>query len=187
MKFAYADPPYLGCGAYYAKHHPDALIWNDPETHRSLIERLSAEYPDGWALSLHAPSLHTLLAMCPNDVRIGAYCKPFVAGIGKKRVQFMWEPLIWRGGRRPNAGDMVKDWIVAWPRSGARDGLIGGKPRDVCRWVFSLLGATRGDQFDDLFPGTGAVSAAWAEWIGEKSPMGLTPLEEWAGTTEGLV
>lgn len=51
MRFAYADPPYLGCGSLYAKYHPDALIWDDPETHRKLIQRLVDEYPDGWALS----------------------------------------------------------------------------------------------------------------------------------------
>lgn len=177
MKFAYADPPYLGCGArLYGKHHPQAAEWDDPETHKRLIEKLSAEYPDGWAMSLHCPSLKTLLAMCPDDVRIGAYCKPFVAGIGKKRVQWMWEPLIWRGGRRPDSEEMVRDWIVCWPRSGAKDGLVGGKPRDVCRWIFSLLGAKPGDTLDDLFPGTGAVGIAWAEYMGMKASMPELPL-----------
>ncbi len=170
MRFAYADPPYLGCGRrLYGAHHPDAAIWDDPETHRKLIERLSDEWPDGWALSLHAPSLQQLLAMCPADVRIGAYCKPFVAGIGKRRVQWMWEPLFWRGGRKPASDDMVRDWIVCWPRSGVADGLVGGKPRMVCRWIFALLGAAAGDTLDDLFPGTGAVSAAWSEWVGDLS------------------
>jgi len=56
MKFAYADPPYLGCGKLYAAHHPDALDWDDPETHFDLIGRLFDEYPDGWALSCHEPS-----------------------------------------------------------------------------------------------------------------------------------
>src|SRR4051794_21842689 len=52
VRFAYADPPYLGCGALYAKHHPDAHDWNDPDEHRRLVERLCEEYPDGWAMSL---------------------------------------------------------------------------------------------------------------------------------------
>ena len=80
MKFAYADPPYLGCGSLYAKHHPEAKVWDKPETHRQLIERLVDEYPDGWALSLHSPSLWTLLPMCPEDVRVAAWVKPFGAG-----------------------------------------------------------------------------------------------------------
>ena len=40
LRFTYADPPYLGCGKLYAEHHPDALVWDDPERHRQLIEQL---------------------------------------------------------------------------------------------------------------------------------------------------
>ena len=36
-RYAYADPPYLGCGKLYADHHPDALEWDDPETHESRL------------------------------------------------------------------------------------------------------------------------------------------------------
>jgi len=79
MKFAYADPPYLGCGSLYAKHHPEALKWDDPEAHRSLIGRLCEQYPDGWVLSLHEPSLRTILRMCPDDVRVASWVKPFAS------------------------------------------------------------------------------------------------------------
>jgi hypothetical protein len=168
MRFAYADPPYLGCGRLYAKHHPEALIWDDPETHRRLIERLSDEWPDGWALSLHVPSLQTLLGMCPPDVRVASACKTY-GQIRPTRVQWMWEPVIFRGGRKKVANPIVRDWLTynTAPRSGARDGIIGGKPRDFCRWVFDLLGAERGDTLDDIFPGTGAVTSAWREFQGE--------------------
>ena len=177
MKFAYADPPYLGCGArLYSEHHPDAAIWDDPETHRQLIERLCNEYPDGWALSLHVPSLQIILPMCPKDVRIGAYCKDF-AQIRPTRVQWFWEPVIWHGGRsKPIDKTHYRDWCRAWPRNATTDGLIGGKPRDFCRWVFGLLGAQRGDELDDIFPGTLAVGAAWAEWVGEKDPLAPLPM-----------
>lgn len=57
MRFAYADPPYLGCGRLYAAHHQDDLAWDNPEAHRSLIQRLVADFPDGWVLSLSVPSL----------------------------------------------------------------------------------------------------------------------------------
>jgi hypothetical protein len=56
-------------------------------------------------------------------------------------------------------------------------GTIGSKPRDFCRWVFALLNARKGDTLDDLFPGSSAVATAWAEWIGEQSPLPLLPLE----------
>ncbi len=179
MRFAYADPPYLGCGKMYAAFHPNALIWDDPETHRRLIERLCDEWPDGWAMSLHVPSLQTLLGMCPKDVRVGAACKTF-GQIRPTAVQWMWEPVIWRGGRKGRTNPSPRDWITynTAPRSAARDGgLIGGKPRAYSFWVFSLLNAQRGDTLDDLFPGTGAVSAAWAEFQGDQSACPPLPLE----------
>ena len=40
--------------------------------------------------------------------------------------------------------------------------MIGAKHAAVCRWIFTLLGAAPGDTLDDLFPGSGAVSRAWA-------------------------
>ncbi len=40
--FAYADPPYLGCGK---KLYNDAT-YDDPEAHRALIGRLCAESSD---------------------------------------------------------------------------------------------------------------------------------------------
>jgi hypothetical protein len=69
VRFAYADPPYLGCGKLYAAHHADALEWDDGCTHRQLIDHLCDNYPDGWAMSASSPSLQTILPMCPADVR----------------------------------------------------------------------------------------------------------------------
>lgn len=175
VKFAYADPPYLGCGSLYAKHHHDALIWDDPETHKQLIERICSEYPDGWAMSLSSPSLRVLLPMCPDDVRIGFWGKTFAVfkpGVG---VAYASEPVIFRGGRRIGRKEpTVRDWIDC-PITLKR-GLTGAKPRKVCRWIFSVLNAKPGDTLDDLFPGTNAVGAAWAEWTREKSPLPELPL-----------
>lgn len=42
----------LGLAHYYAHLHSEAYVWDDPETHRRLIERLCDEWPDGWAMSL---------------------------------------------------------------------------------------------------------------------------------------
>lgn len=33
------------------------------------------------------------------------------------------------------------------------------------------------EEIADLFPGTGAVGAAWAEYVGERSPLPALPLE----------
>ena len=176
MKFAYVDPPYLGCGKLYAEHHPDALDWDDPETHRNLIHRLGDEYPDGWAMSLHEPSLRVLLPMCPEDVRIAVWCKTFAVFKPGVNPAYAWEPVIWRGGRKyTRQDDTVRDWH-ACPITLQR-GLTGAKPRSFCRWIFGLLNAQPGDVLDDLFPGTHSVGAAWAEWSGEKSPLPQLPLE----------
>ena len=79
MKAAYADPPYLGCSAkHYGALHEAASDYDDPATHKALIERLCDEY-DTWALSLHEPSLRRILSMCPEDVRVGSWVKPFAA------------------------------------------------------------------------------------------------------------
>jgi tRNA/tmRNA/rRNA uracil-C5-methylase (TrmA/RlmC/RlmD family) len=39
---------------------------------------------------------------------------------------------------------------------------MGAKPSEFCFWVFDMLGARQGDELVDLFPGTGAVTQAWA-------------------------
>lgn len=165
MKFAYADPPYLGCGRLYPEH-PEARIWDDPETHRALIERLSQEYPDGWALSCHTPSLKTLLPMCPDDVRIGAWTKPFHVYKKGVRPAYAWEPLLYRGGRNskhppPEKGGKAttpKDFIAV--NITLKKGLTGAKPPGFCAWVLDLLNFQPGDQLDDLFPGTGSMTTA---------------------------
>lgn len=169
MRFAYADPPYLGCGALYAKHHPDALDWDDPETHRRLIMRLCDEYPDGWAMSLSSPSMRTILPMCPEDVRWGPWVKPFASFKPGVNPAYAFEPVIWRGGRPfSRQDDTVRDWCSA--NITLQRGLTGAKPRGFCRWIFAILNAEPGDVLDDLFPGTGAVAAAWEEWCGKAGP-----------------
>jgi hypothetical protein len=171
VRFAYADPPYLGCGALYADRHADALDTNDPEWHRALIERLSREYPDGWALSLHSPSLRALLPMCPDDVRVASWVKPFAAFKPNVNPAYAWEPVIFRGGRKGDRNrDTVRDWVAE--SITLKRGLTGAKPRGFCLWVLDLLGFERGDTCDDLFPGTGAFGAAVAERNGAPLMMG---------------
>lgn len=168
MKVAYADPPYLGCGALYKEHHADALDWNDPEIHRRLILKLRSEFPDGWALSASSPSLQTILQFCPADVRVCAWVKPFAVFKPNVGVAYAWEPVIWRGGRRrTREQNTVRDWVAE--SITLRRGLTGAKPRAFCRWLFEVLNLQSGDELVDLFPGTGAVMDAWREWSGDRS------------------
>ena len=105
MKFAYADPPYLGCGARYKEHHPEAMEWDKIETHERLIGRLMSDYPDGWVLSLHVPSLKVLLPLCSDDCRVGAWVKPFAVFKPNVNPAYAWEPVIFRGGRKMGRTD----------------------------------------------------------------------------------
>lgn len=182
MRFAYADPPYLGMGKLYAKHHPEAMVWDDPEEHRHLIDRLVWEYPDGWALSASTPSLKVLLPMCPENARVAAWTKPFAAYKRNVRVAYTWEPVIfWRGRISSKDGALVNRDFLAEPIT-MKKGLTGAKPERFCRWVLDLLGFKPGDEVDDLFPGTGVmgrvVSAA------QVSPLLLRDRGDWKEVLE---
>lgn len=178
MRFAYADPPYLGRAEYYAAHHPNAAIWDDPETHRALILRLQAECPDGWVLSLSERSLRVILPMCPPQARVAAWItdRPRFAGKAVP-VRKHFEPVIFCGGRPyADTGNRTADFIITkqnplpagetryrMEKHDLRSGktFVGRKPPAFALWVLDLLGWQPGDTVIDLFPGTGAVSAAW--------------------------
>ena len=184
MRFAYADPPYLGCCGLYAHHHEAPYgCWDDIDTHRALIALLVTEFPDGWALSLSSTSLKRILAVCPDDVRVGAWCKTFSAFKKGVRPAYAWEPVIFSGGRNPNAGfphappekggkqNTPKDFLEVWEPSGIlapitlRKGLTGAKPEAVCRWVLDLLNVQEGDEVVDVFPGTGVMGLISSERV----------------------
>lgn len=164
MRFAYADPPYLGMGKrMYGHLHPDAELWDDPHQHRQLIERLADEFPDGWALSLSSPSLQTILPMCPPDARVAAWVKPFAVFRPNVNPAYAWEPVIWRGGRqsRSRKEPTVRDWHSE--NITLRRGFPGAKPPAFALWIVQLLGARvdLGDTVTDLFPGSGAMLGVW--------------------------
>ena len=159
MRFAYADPPYLGCGALYKKHHDEAHVWDALESHKELIGLL-ADY-DGWAMSLHTPSLRHLLPLCPDDCRVAAWVKPFASFKPGVNPGYCWEPVIFRGSRkRERTEDTVRDWVSA--NITLQKGLPGAKPPAFCDWILDLLGVEKDDVFIDLFPGTASMDASLA-------------------------
>jgi len=155
MIFAYADPPYIGQAR---KHYGCVEV-----DHGALIARLVADYPDGWALSCSSPTLKFVLSLCPDDVRVGPWVKPFASYKPGVNPAFAWEPVIFRGGRpyeREQA--TVVDWVSA--NITLERGLAGAKPETFCAWIFRMLNLQAGDELHDLFYGTGAVTRAWESY-----------------------
>lgn len=175
MKFAYADPPYLGCGK---------KLYNDDtydkiQSHADLITKLCEDYPDGWALSLSSTSLQVILPLCPVKVRVAAWVKPFASFKVGINPGYCWEPVLFCGGRtkRSRAEDTVRDYHSE--SITLRRGLPGVKPPGFARWIVDLLGADirKGDTIDDIFHGSGAMLGVWRP-VGMLDHRPLLSLEE---------
>lgn len=163
MRFAYADPPYVGQAR---------KLYKEPETdHRALVGRLLRDYPDGWALSLSTPSIYYVTGLLEEagcfgmegGYRVAAWVKPFAIFKPGVNPAYAWEPVIFKGGRkRDRRAATVRDWTSC--NITLKKGLCGAKPEGFSLWLFSLLGMEADDEFHDLFPGTGGVTAAWEKY-----------------------
>src|SRR2546421_12222893 len=100
MRFAYADPPYIGQAMRHYSSDPRCAEVD----HSKLITKLLMEYPDGWALSASSPSLRFLYEFMPEGVRVGIWCKNFCAFKRNVRPAYAWEPVFFCGGRNPVNG-----------------------------------------------------------------------------------
>ena len=163
MRFAYADPPYLGQCDRYGHHHKEPWgCWDDPITHYDLMKHLIRDY-DGWALSASAPSLNGF--KWPQDARVAAWVKPFAAYKANVRIAYTWEPVIFKPGRdsskdgAPVGRDHLSEPITMQKR------LTGAKSERFCRWIANLLGYVEGDEMVDLFPGTGIMARTLAQGV----------------------
>ena len=179
MKLAIADPPYppfVGAGGFKprasrwygmkqrsstdvaADTHPAAQDWDDPATHRRLLESLQDSY-DGWAIAT-TPDGIAAYGPLPPPCRIMAWVRPN-ASPGAHRLRSLWEAVIVfpPAGRRSNRGGAgsVPDVLThPVPR-----GFRGSKPPEWTHWVLDALSFNPGvDTVDDLFPGSGAVASA---------------------------
>lgn len=169
LRLAYADPPYPGLSRKYYGDHPD---FKGEVDFPALIDRLSRSY-DGWALSTSARSLRDILPLCPPESRVCAWVKPGGAPPATRGLHNVWEPIVVLQARRVPPG--VRDALYIHPaRLGGSD-LMGRKPLQFCAWLFQALGAAAGDSFDDLFPGSGVVGAAWSEFVASRSTGDASP------------
>lgn len=169
MKFCYSDPPYHGMGKKLYDH-PE---WDSKESHIALVQRLVAEYPNGWVLSCNPRDVRWLLPAAPEEARLGTWVKTYHQ-IRPTTVQFAFENVIFMGGRKDNGRKpMVRDWVSA-PATRLK-GLPGAKPPAFNDWVLQLLNFDSAqDQFDDMYPGTrgieAAVQRATGKWEAEHGP-----------------
>jgi len=165
MNIAYADPPYIGCSHFYPERQE--------VDHKKLIEDLQFGYPhyDGWALSCSSPTLgillnHYLIKDSFNNgvIRVAAWVKPFASFKPNVNPAYAWEPVIFKPARvkRDRKNRTIRDWVSA--NITLQKGLVGAKPPQFCYWLFDLLGMEVGDDFYDLFPGTGIVLKCWNEY-----------------------
>lgn len=166
MKFAYADPPYLGCCKRYDHRHEAPWgCWDDPASQQQLVDHLVSDYPDGWALSLGTPSLATILPYCPDNARVAAWVKPWCS-FKTANPAYAWEPVIFVSGRTwaergKRSVLTIRDWLAESATTNRP--IIGAKPERFCRWVLDLIGYQDGDEIVDIFPGSGVMGAVLAE------------------------
>jgi hypothetical protein len=167
-RLAYADPPYPG-NAWLYRGHPDYAGEVD---HGELLARLAGY--DGWALSTSAEALPAVLALCPPGARVAAWHRGERPAASWEPLS-AWEPVIYSPGRPVDpatlAGRRTDSLVCGVSALTTLPGRVTGtKPAAFCRWVFGLLGAAPGDTLDDLFPGSGAVSRAWAAFTQPSDP-----------------
>lgn len=157
-RFGYADPPFPGLAKRRYGGEPDYAGEVDLA---ELIPRLDREY-DGWALSTSAAAVLRVGPLCPDAVRPCAWVKPIAPSPRSFGLHNTWEVLLVKPGRRLRPA--TRDFLIAQP---ARGGLPGTcpfpKPEEFCVWLFRVLGMQPGDALDDLYPGSGIVSACWRE------------------------
>jgi hypothetical protein len=146
----------------------DGTTWIGEEVdHEELIERLDTEY-DAWALSASSPSLRYIVPLLPDGVRVMAWVKPFAAFKRNVRVAYTWEPVIVREPSRAAGMVPTRDFVAECIT--LKKGFTGQKPERFSYWLFNVLGLRPTDEFDDLFPGSGAVTVAWEKWRAEGGP-----------------
>lgn len=172
MRFAIADPPYLGraerwygdgrghgAGRGRADFHPEASKWDNAAAHIALLDDVVARF-DGWAIAMHESSLPLYLAHAPSDAHVAVWVRGNAIPTGS-RVRALWEPVLYRiPPSRRGRGEVAGEDDVL--NAGISGGFPGRKPEAWTHWVLRLLGVRPdvGDEVVDMFPGTDAVARA---------------------------
>lgn len=164
MKAAYADPPYPGMAR---RHYADQDLCAEVN-HRLLVAWLCDDF-DCWTLSTSSTALQQVLALCPSDVRVGAWVKPWASWKPGINPTYAWEPVIlWHGRNRGRNVATTRDWVSSSVTTNRP--VRGAKPDAFCFWLFDFMGLLPDDDFTDVFPGSGVVGKCWQEWR-QRIPM----------------
>lgn len=161
----------------YGHLHDEAHVWDEVQSHIDLMHSLNNNY-DAWALSLTSTSLRLILPGAPDGARVAAWVKPFAAWRPNHRVQYTWEPIIFKterakGGRGiPSVRDHLSCNIAM------RKGLQGAKPDAFNDYILDLLGYEDGDEFVDLFPGTNGMADAISRFCSRNTTIKQLELSE---------
>lgn len=169
MRVGWADPPYPEqAGKRYGEQEVD---------HAELLKHLDDGY-DGWLLNTSSTGLQYVLR-CADQAevegfRIMAWLKPFAAFKKNVSVAYAWEPVLVKAARKPTVSKrtLVREEPIVFRDVCAesitlKKGTVGAKPENMCRWAFEMLGLEPDDHLVDLYPGSGAVGAAWSAWRDE--------------------
>jgi hypothetical protein len=171
MKLCFSDPPYPGQAKRHYSNDPSGIPAEEVDQ-VELIQRMIRDY-DGWAMSTSSPGLFRILQdfndnyaiegpefFLENGIRMASWVKPFCSWKPTHRVQYCWEPVLFKpartkGGRGiPSCRDFLSANITL------RRGTHGCKPDAFNDWILDLIGYKPGDTMDDLFPGTGGMGEA---------------------------
>jgi len=164
--FGLSDVAYLKLSEWYGipirKYSPEPF---DPETGR-FAKPAENEGEVIFDRELTGPEEDNLSAIYHRfkDSGVGAWVKPFASFKPNVNPGYCWEPVIFWGGRSASARGgrtvaTVRDYCSEVIT--LKKGTSGAKPERFCFWLFDFLGANGGDEFADIFAGSGAVSRAW--------------------------
>lgn len=163
--FWYGDSlPTSGTNMPRADAHASSRDWDEPARHRALLEQLERGY-DGWAIATAHDGL-PCYGELPRGARLMIWHRTN-GGVGAARIRNCYEFVILRpppdrlssrlmGGQLPD--------VLTCPSP--RTGFAGAKPIEWTRWVLDALGYDPDtDILDDLFPGSGSVTAAVSQGV----------------------
>lgn len=146
-----------------ADFHPDAGEWDRPARHRELLLELLEAF-DGWAIATTLDGLEHYRPL-PIPCRVLIWHRPNSIPTAVRTASTLEAVIVYPiDGRRARRDTInrVPD-LLSCP--GPRSSFAGAKPAAWTRWVLDAIGYEHDDELVDLFPGSGAVTAAAAQGV----------------------